>query len=72
MIDEPATVPGPRLAEQRRGYGVTRRALADRLGLHRNTLRAWETAHELDVLRQRRYASALREIVDEQLRGDAA
>lgn len=65
MIDEPTTIPGPRLAEQRRGYGVTRQALADRLGLHRNTLRAWETAHELDVLRQRRYVVALRELVEE-------
>ena len=65
MIEEPATVPGPRLAEQRRGYGVTRRALAERLGLHRNTLRAWETAHSVDVIRQRRYIAALREIVDE-------
>jgi len=65
MIDEPATVPGPRLAEQRRGYGVTRAALAARLGLHRNTVRAWETAHAVDVLRQRRYATALRELVAE-------
>lgn len=65
MIDEPATIPGPRLADQRRGYGVTRQALADRLGLHRNTLRAWETAHAVDVLRQRRYAAALRELVEE-------
>lgn len=65
MIDEPTIVPGPRLAEQRRGYGVTRRALADRLGLHRNTLRAWETAHAVDVIRQRRYIAALRELVEE-------
>ena len=65
QIEEPATVPGPRLAEQRRGYGVTRRALAECLGLHRNTLRAWETAHSVDVLRQRRYIAALRTLVDE-------
>jgi DNA-binding transcriptional regulator YiaG len=65
MIEEPTTIPGPRLAELRMGYGVKRRALADRLGLHRNTLRAWETAHAVDVLRQRRYIAALREIVDE-------
>jgi DNA-binding transcriptional regulator YiaG len=64
MIDEPTTVPGPKLADQRRGYGITRRALAEQLGLHRNTLRAWETAHSVDVLRQRRYIAALRELVD--------
>ena len=46
------------------GYGVTRAALAARLGLHRNTLRAWETAHAVDVLRQRRYVTALRELID--------
>ena len=63
-IETPATIPGPALAEQRRGYGVTRRALADQLGLHRNTLRAWETAHAVDVLRQRRYLAALQTIVD--------
>lgn len=63
-IDTPVTIPGPKLAAQRRGYGITREALALRLGLHRNTLRAWETAAELDVLRQRRYLSALRELVD--------
>jgi len=39
-------------------------ALADQLGLHRNTLRAWETAHAVDVLRQRRYLAALQTIVD--------
>jgi DNA-binding transcriptional regulator YiaG len=63
-IETPLTIPGPKLAAQRRGYGVTRESLAARLGLHRNTLRAWETAAELDVLRQRRYLSALRELVD--------
>lgn len=65
MIDEPAIVPGPQLAEARRGYGVSRRDLADRLRVHRNTLRAWETAHSVDVIRARRYSTALREIVDE-------
>lgn len=64
MIDEPTIVPGPKLAEQRRGYGVTRRALAEKLGLHRNTLAAWESAHAVDVIRQRRYIAALRELVD--------
>lgn len=64
MIDEPTTVPGPVLAAKRRGYGVTREALAAQLGLHRNTLRAWETAHSLDVIRQKRYVEALRTIVE--------
>jgi DNA-binding transcriptional regulator YiaG len=63
-LEAPSLIPGPRLAEQRRGYGVTRRALAERLGLHRNTLRAWETSEAVDVLRQRRYFAALRELVD--------
>jgi DNA-binding XRE family transcriptional regulator len=63
-IEAPATVPGPSLAELRRGYGVTRHDLALEIGLHRNTLRAWETAHSVDVLRQRRYMAALRAIVE--------
>lgn len=63
MDNPPVTIPGPTLAEQRRGYGVTRQALAERLGLHRNTLRAWETAHSVNVLRQRRYMAALQAIV---------
>lgn len=66
-IEAPVTVPGPTLAAQRKGYGVTREALAATLKLHRNTVRAWETAAELDVIRQRRYLAALRLIVD----GDA-
>lgn len=64
MLDDPAVIPGPRLAEQRRGYGVSRQALADHMGVHRNTLREWEKAHALDVLRQRRYVTALRELVE--------
>ena len=63
-IEAPLTVPGPKLAAQRRGYGVTRRALAARMGVHWNTLRIWEMAPEVDVLRQRRYFAALRELVD--------
>lgn len=65
MIEEPTTIPGPKLAEMRKGYGVSREALRKRLGIHRNTLRAWETAHQVDVMKQRRYAAALRELVDE-------
>lgn len=64
VLEPPATIPGPKLAEQRRGYGVTRKSLAEKLGLHRNTLRAWEMASEVDVIRQRRYFTALRELVD--------
>ena len=64
VIEQPVTIPGPKLAAQRRGYGITREALASKMGLHRNTLRAWETAAELDVIRQRKYIAALRELVD--------
>lgn len=64
MIEEPTTVPGPRLADQRRGYGVSRQALADHMKLHRNTLREWEKAHALDVIRTRRYVAALRELIE--------
>jgi DNA-binding transcriptional regulator YiaG len=64
MIDEPTTIPGPELAAKRKAYGVTREQLRRQLGLHRNTLRAWETTHELDVIRQRRYLEALRTIVE--------
>ena len=64
-LEAPITVPGPRLATQRKGYGVTRADLAARLGVHRNTLLAWEQAPSLDVIRQRRYLTGLRELVDE-------
>lgn len=60
----PVKVPGADLAARRDAYGVTRIDLAAKMGLHRNTLRAWETAPEVDVLRQRRYLAALRELVD--------
>lgn len=65
MIDEPTTVPGPRLKEQRQGYGVSRQALADHMHLHRNTLREWEKAHALDVIRTRRYVAALTELIEQ-------
>jgi hypothetical protein len=61
----PVKVPGAVLAAERDTYGVTRRRLADKLGLHRNTLRGWEQSAELDVLRQRRYRMALEAIVAE-------
>ena len=64
-MDTPTTVPGPTLAAHRKAYGISRQALADRLGLHRNTLMAWENAHEVTVLRQRRYLAALRELVEQ-------
>lgn len=64
-IDSPATVPGSVLAAERVTYGVKRTRLAQKLGLHRNTLRDWEMADEVDVIRQRRYRSALRDLVEE-------
>lgn len=64
VIEAPITIPGRRLAAQRKGYGITRAALAAHLGLHRNTLLAWEQTDALDVLRQRKYLTALRELVD--------
>lgn len=64
LSDAPLTVPGPRLRAQREGYGITRKALAAKLQHHRNTLMAWEADPAVDVLRQRRYVAALRELVD--------
>lgn len=64
VIEAPVTVPGPRLRAQREGYGITRKDLAARLGHHRNTLAAWESAPAVDVRRQRLYLAALRELVD--------
>lgn len=61
----PVMVPGAVLAAERDTYGVTRIELARRLGLHRNTLRDWENAPEVDVIRQRRYRKALTEIAAE-------
>lgn len=64
-IEAPVKVPGTVLAAERDTYGVTREDLAKKLRLHRNTLRGWENAPEVDVIRQRRYRAALREIVEE-------
>ncbi len=64
-IETPATIPGPDLAALRLGYGIKRSELAKHLNRHRNTLRAWETAHTVDVRRQREYTRGLRELVDE-------
>ena len=64
LTELPLTIPGRKLREQREGYGVTRQDLAAKLGLHRNTLLAWENTPGLDVIRQRKYIAALRELVD--------
>jgi transcriptional regulator with XRE-family HTH domain len=71
-IEAPLTIPGSRLRAQREAYGVARTHLADRLGLHRNTLLGWERESALDVIRQRRYLAALRQLVEEQSPEDAA
>ena len=63
-MESAQTIPGPRLAAQRAAYGVMAADLAERLGIHRNTLRRWEQDPAVDVLRQRRYLTALRQIVD--------
>ena len=65
LSDAPVTIHGNRLRAQRKAYGITRQALADRLRHHRNTLMAWENDPEVDVRRQRLYLGALRELVDE-------
>jgi DNA-binding transcriptional regulator YiaG len=63
VLEHPVTVPGARLRAQREGYGITRKALAERLRHHRNTIAAWEADPEVDVRRQRLYLAALRELV---------
>lgn len=52
-------------------WGVSRVALAARMGVHRNTLAQWERHPALDVIRQRRYLAALDEIKRE-LQGGAS
>jgi DNA-binding transcriptional regulator YiaG len=70
MEDElPRPVPGPSLAEQRRTVGVSQKALADRMGVHRVTLNGWEKAAAIDPLRAARYNRALRELVTEHTEG---
>ncbi len=64
LDDAPLTIPGEKLRAQRRGYGITRAALATKLQHHRNTLMAWEKDPAVDVRRQRIYLAALRELVD--------
>jgi transcriptional regulator with XRE-family HTH domain len=68
---DPVKVPGSRLAAQRDAYGIARTDLAARMGLHRNTLLAWEQ-RDLTVLEQRRYLRALRELVEAAEGGSAA
>lgn len=68
----PAKVPGSTLLAERDTYGVTRQQIADRLQLHRNTVRQWELDAQVDVIRQRRYRQALAEIVSEAIGGRTA
>lgn len=65
MENLPQPVPGPELAEQRRSLGVRQSDLANRLGMHRVSLRGWEKSAVVDPLRAARYQRALREIVTE-------
>lgn len=65
MDTAPAKIPGAVLAAERDTYGVSRTDLARKLRLHRNTLRDWEKALEVDVIKAARYRNALREFVDE-------
>lgn len=65
-IPEPAKVPGSTLAAERDAYGVTREDLAEKMGRHRNTLRAWEAdGSEVDAIRAAKYRKALHELVAE-------
>lgn len=64
-LDAPPTIPGADLRRQREGYGVEQQAIAAKLRHHRNTIRAWEMAPEVDVRRQRLYLAALRACVVE-------
>lgn len=64
LENPPVTVHGSKLRQQREGYGVTRKALAEKLQHHRNTVLAWENDPEVDVRRQRLYLAALRELVE--------
>lgn len=72
-LDEAIKIPGSKLAAQRDAYGIERTALAARMGLHRNTLLAWEAEDRLlTVIEQRRYLRALRALVEEADGGTAA
>lgn len=64
-LTNPAKVHGQVLAAERDTYGVKRSQLAEKMGLHRNTLRGWELDPEVDVIRQLRYRAALQAIVAE-------
>lgn len=66
-IAEPAKVPGAILATERDTFGVSRKDLANKMRLHRNTLRDWERAPEVNVINASRYRKALHELVDEAL-----
>lgn len=67
MDDLPQSVAGPSLASRRERVGITQAALAQRLGVHRITLRQWERAAEVDPIRADKYERALRAILAEEL-----
>jgi transcriptional regulator with XRE-family HTH domain len=66
-IANAARLPGPTLRAYRELYGVTRQDVADRLGRHRNTLRQWELAEEIDATRAALYHRTVDAIVRDRL-----
>lgn len=63
--DFPGPTPGPDLAALRVSLGISQKDLAQRLGMHRVSVRGWEKAAEVPVVDAARYRRALREIVNE-------
>lgn len=69
--DFPRPTPGPELAQLRKQLGVEQKALADRLGMHRISIRGWERSAEVDPIRAAKYRKALHELVAEAVGGTA-
>jgi hypothetical protein len=61
-VVSPAKVPGATLASERDAFGIQRKVLAQHMRLHRNTLRNWEEAPEVDAIRAAKYRLALQEL----------
>ena len=59
MDDLPKPADGRALAARRRELGVTQKAVAEALGVHRLTLNDWERTERLDAIRAARYERAL-------------
>ena len=61
----PKPSPGAELVALRKREGVSQKAVAEALGIHRTRLNAWESESEVDTIRAERYRRAVAQLVAE-------